>query len=142
VQRFQRDYAPADEINALLTSVRQDSARLWIELIRSIRTDNEFLIDTGLTFRLTPGIFVSLLHHIWLNHSAQESTKRAKIDRSATLLFTDEQYVLFGGIIVNWIVEQQLQRTVSCLEQNRFEDFGREVINTPHANWTPSENVP
>ena len=142
VQRFQHHYESVEHIVARLTSTRQDSDQLWIELIRSIRTDNELLIDAGLTYRLTPGIFVPLLHQIWLEKSEQSPTKRAKIDRSATQLFTDDQYVIFGGVLVNWIVEQQLQRTISCLEQNRREDFEREVSSTPHANWTPSEHVP
>ncbi|CAF5043695.1 unnamed protein product, partial [Rotaria socialis] len=47
-----------------------------------------------------------------------------------------------GGTMVNWIVEQQIERALHFGYQNKWEDFEREISNVPHANWAPSQNLP
>ncbi|CAF2919799.1 unnamed protein product [Rotaria sp. Silwood2] len=145
---FRQDYLSVEQIKQRLHSTRQESAQLWKELIRLIRTDDELLFDTGLALRMTPSILVSLLHQIWLNEEEQrhkksfDLPKRQKVERSTDSFLTPEQCILLGGLLVNWIIEQQLQRTIHCADQERREDFVKEVSNTPHVNWIPSEHVP
>ncbi|CAF4230683.1 unnamed protein product, partial [Rotaria sordida] len=44
--------------------------------------------------------------------------------------------------MVNWIVEQQIERALNFAYQEKWEDFEKEILNVPHTNWTPSEHVP
>ncbi|CAF4865213.1 unnamed protein product, partial [Rotaria sp. Silwood2] len=95
---------------------------------------------------MTSSILVSLLHQVWLNEEEQrhnksfDSVKRQKAERSADAFLTPEQCILLGGLLVNWIIEQQLQRTIHRADQGRQEDFEKEVSNIPHLNWIPSEH--
>ena len=149
VEELKNEYTPVEEIIWLLDFVRQESALMWIELIRSIRTDNELLFDTGLTFRMTPAILVSLLHEIWLIEEVRkeskpfDSTKKQKVDRAADLFLTEDQCVL-----LRWCLSELDYRTATeknyslCCRQQRWEDVDTEISNIPHANWIPSEHVP
>ncbi|CAF1934105.1 unnamed protein product [Rotaria magnacalcarata] len=60
----------------------------------------------------------------------------------SALLLTTEQRTLLGGIMVNWVVEQQLERALHFANQKQREDFEKEISNVPHANWTPSMHLP
>ncbi|CAF1396340.1 unnamed protein product [Adineta ricciae] len=148
-ERFQYEYLSIRQINRFLYSTRQESAQLWKELIRLIRTSNELLFDTGLALRMTPSILVSLLHEIWLNDNEHKHnkpsnpTKKQKVQQPERESFlTPERCILLGGILVNWTVEQRLQRIIHCANQNQKEDFEKEASNIPHVNWIPSEHVP
>ncbi|CAF4444796.1 unnamed protein product [Rotaria sp. Silwood2] len=106
-----------DEINKLLILFRQESTEFWAELIQSITLFNELLFKTGLVLRITPTTLKSLLHQLWLNEEHQEqltneslSTKRSKIEQSCGVFLTKEQCALLGGTIVNWIIEQLIER--------------------------------
>ena len=44
--------------------------------------------------------------------------------------------------MVNWIIEQQIERALHFARHGKWEDFEKEISNVPHANWTPSKHVP
>ncbi|CAF4214604.1 unnamed protein product, partial [Rotaria sordida] len=87
----------------------------------------------GLVSRILPTTLISVFQQIWLN------------DNESNILsvpLTLEQRTLLGGIMVNWIVEQQIERALNLANQEKWEDFEKEILNVPHTNWTPSEHVP
>ncbi|CAF4043098.1 unnamed protein product [Rotaria sordida] len=138
-----------DEINKLLNLFRQESTEFWAELIQSITLFNELLYKTGLVLRTIPTTLISVLHQHWLNEERQEqsadeplSTKRSKIEQPCGLILTKEQCALLGGTIVNWIIEQHIERALHFAYHQRWEDFKMELSNTPHTNWVPDEHLP
>ncbi|CAF5111701.1 unnamed protein product, partial [Rotaria sp. Silwood1] len=132
-EEYETEFPSMEEINQFLDSFRQESIQLWSELVNSITLTNDFLVKMGLVSRIVPTILISVLQQMWLN------------DNESNVLFlhlTFEQRTLLGGIIVNWIVEQQLERALHFANQEKWEDFEKEILNVPHTNWTPSEHVP
>jgi hypothetical protein len=127
---YQREYPSKEEIIQLLQSFRQESAQFWNELIESISASNEQLFQIGLVPRTTPTILISIFQQIWLN---EEHPKP---------LLTKDQCTLLGGIVVNWIVEQQIERALHFIYHNKRVEFENELSNTPHTNWTPSKHLP
>ncbi|CAM4824603.1 unnamed protein product [Rotaria magnacalcarata] len=151
IGEFTKEYPSTNEITGLLDSFRRESIELWEELLQSITLFNKLLFKTGLAFRTTPAILVSIFHKIWLNEEQERhinqtdnlpSRKKQKIEELSGLFLTREQCLLLGATLVNWIVEQQLQRTLYFANHKRWEDFEKEVSNTPHSNWIPSEHLP
>ncbi|CAF4842336.1 unnamed protein product, partial [Rotaria sp. Silwood1] len=141
--------AAQDEISKLLVLFRQESTEFWAELIQSIKSFNELLFKTGLVLRITPTILINLLHQLWLNEEHQEqsvdelsSTKRSKKEQPCELILTKEQCALLGGTIVDWIIEQHIERALYFACHQRWEEFKMELSNTPHTNWIPAEHLP
>ncbi|CAF4009337.1 unnamed protein product, partial [Rotaria sordida] len=129
-KEYKREYPSVEEINEFLNSFCQESTQLWDELVKSIANKNELIYKTGLMLRIVPTTLISVL---WLN------------DNKSNALFlqlTSEQRILLGGVMVNWVVEQQIERTLHLANQEKWEDFDKEISNIPHANWTPSEHIP
>jgi hypothetical protein len=103
------------------------------ELEQPIITANELLFNLGLMLRILPTTLISVFQQAWLNNN----------DTNVSLLhLTSEQRILLGGIIVNWIVEQQIERALNFAHQNKWKDFENEISNIPHTNWMSSEHVP
>ncbi|CAF4113732.1 unnamed protein product [Rotaria sp. Silwood2] len=132
-ETYQREYPTKEEITQVLQSFQQESIQFWKELIKSITTTNEQLFQIGLAPRTTPAILISMFQQIWLNEEHQQSFKP---------LFNKDQCTLFGGLMVNWIVEQQIERALYYAYHNKREEFEKELSNTPHTNWTPSKHLP
>ncbi|CAF1403176.1 unnamed protein product [Adineta steineri] len=133
-KEYRKEYPSVEEINKHLDCFRQESTQFWDELVKSITLRNEFLFNMGLMLRILPTTLISILQQIWL--------KKTESNNSSLLFLTSEQCTLLGGIMVNWIVEQQLERALHFANQNKWEDFEKEISNIPHTNWIPSEHVP
>ncbi|CAF1052665.1 unnamed protein product [Rotaria sp. Silwood1] len=133
IETYHREYSSQKEITEVLQSFQQESTQFWKELIKSITTANEQLFQIGLVPRTTPAILISLFQQIWFNEEYKKPVKS---------LLTKDQCTLLGGLIVNWIVEQQLERALHFAYHNEREGFEKELLNTPHINWTPSKHLP
>jgi hypothetical protein len=114
-----------DEINERLNSLRKETAENWNELIRSITQSNEQLFQAGLVLRITPTTLIPLLQQT-----------------GVILDLTPYQRKLLGGILVCWTLEQQLERALHFAIHGRWEDFKKEISNTPHSNWKPCDYIP
>ena len=130
-ETYQREYPSKEEIIQLLQSFRQESTQFWKELVESIVTSNEQLFQIGLAPRTTPTILISLFQQIWLNE-----------EQSIKPLLTKDQCTLLGGLMINWIVEQQIERALHFAYDDKREEFEKELSNTPHTNWIPSKHLP
>jgi hypothetical protein len=119
-----KDDPSLEEINDFLECLQKESTQIWNELVKSITASNERLFEIGLLPRITPTILISYFQQ-----------------KVATLDLTTEQPTLLGGILVNWTLEQQLERALHYASYEKLEDFKDEISNTPHTNWTPSEHV-
>ena len=115
----QNEYPSKEELIQLLQSSQQESDQLWNELTHSITDTHEQVFQIGLLPRPIPTILISLFHQL-----------------------TEEQCILLGGLIVNWVIEQQIERALHLVYQNRREEFEKELSNIPHRNWIPSEHLP
>ena len=104
-----------------LRQYREQSVRLWDEFKRSIQSNNQFLFPTGLVRRIVPTTSISRLQQIWFGE------KQSK-------WLTSDQCILLGGLMVNWIVEQQMERALNYLDQKKDEDFRKEMLNIRHTN--------
>ena len=133
-----KKYPSINEIKQYLRSSRQESEQLWNELVRSITTKHELLFTIGSMLRILPTTLISVFQQMWLNERSQSPSH----DHWSPLFLTIEQRTLFGGLMVNWIVEQQIERALHLAKQEKTEDFEKEISNIPHVNWTPSEHVP
>ena len=58
------------------------------------------------------------------------------------LQLTSNQRTLLGGILVNWTLEQQLERALHFSIHDKWEDLKKEISNTPRANWKPCDYIP
>jgi hypothetical protein len=125
-EQTRKDDPSIDEITKLLESFRQESKTFWNELVKSITLSNEQLFEIGLLSRNTPTTLTSSMFQ----------------EKSALLELTTDQRTLLGGILVNWTLEQQLERALHFAIHEKYEDFKKEISNTPHSNWTPSEHLP
>ena len=134
-QVCQKVYPSKEEIVQLLHSYYQESFQLWTALSTSITFSREQLFDIGLLPRITPFILISLFQRIWLN----DEHDNGNVSFS---LLTDDECLLLGGIIANWVTEQQLERALHVASQSKWEEYKKELANTPHVNWTPSEHLP
>ncbi|UJR11109.1 hypothetical protein I4U23_015291 [Adineta vaga] len=130
---YQRKYPSIEEIIQILESFHQESTDFWNELLESITVDHKNLFDIGLLPRTTPSTLITLFQQLWLNEKHQ-STR--------SLHLTNDQCTLLGGIIINWIIEQQLERALHFAWYNKIEEFQKELITIPHANWIPAEHLP
>ncbi|CAF1612201.1 unnamed protein product, partial [Rotaria sordida] len=86
---------------------------------------NEQLFEIGLISRITPTILIAFLQQ-----------------NIAKFPLNNDQLTLLGGILVCWTLEQQLERALHYAIHDKLEDFTKEISNTPHSNWKPSEHVP
>lgn len=137
-EEFTKKYPSIDEIKQYVCSSRQESEQFWNELVRSITAKHEFLFTIGSMLRILPTTLIFVFQQMWLN----ERSPPLGHDHWLPLFLTADQRTLFGGLIVNWIVEQQIERALHLAKQEKTEDFEKEISNIPHVNWTPSENVP
>ncbi|CAM4883176.1 unnamed protein product [Rotaria socialis] len=145
IEEYRKEYPSVDYINQFLDSFRQESKTFWDELTKSITIRNELLFKIGLALRILPTTLISVFLQLWLNDTDSNFSTSSKImsDESlSALLLTTEQRTLLGGIMVNWVVEQQLERALHFANQKQQEDFEKEMSNVPHANWTPSMHLP
>jgi hypothetical protein len=129
-EEYRKEYPSQDQINQYLHCFRQQSKQLWNELVRSMTTKHELLFATGLMLRILPTTLISVFQQIWLN------------EKYSLLFLTVEQRTLLGGLMVNWVVEQQIERALHLASQGKSEDFEKEISNIPHVNWTPSKHLP
>ncbi|CAF1580540.1 unnamed protein product [Adineta ricciae] len=127
----QRNYPSIDEILQLLQILRKESTHFWNELLQSITSDHQHLFNIGLLPRTTPANLISLFQQIWLNEQSKSS-----------LQLTPDQRTLLGGLMVNWVVEQQLERALHFHHHKKLEEFQKELVTIPHANWIPSKHLP
>ncbi|CAF1024726.1 unnamed protein product [Adineta steineri] len=130
IELYQKEYPSKEHLTQILESSYQESNQFWNELIESITTSHEQLFQIGLIPRMTPTILITLFQQIWLNENMNKS------------FLTNNQCILLGGIIVNWIIEQQIERALYFLNHNKQDDFEKELSNTPHVNWIPSKHLP
>ena len=122
----QKENPSVEEIVEYLNYLREETICGWNELIRSITDGNEHLFKIGLVTRITPNTLVSSYYH--------QNVERLDL--------TTDQQTLLGGILVNWTLEQQLERAMRFAIHNKWDDFTNEISNIPHSNWIPSEHVP
>ncbi|CAF1440182.1 unnamed protein product [Rotaria sordida] len=132
-EEYEKEFPSIEEINQFLDSFRQESIEWWDELVKSITITNNLLVNMGLVSRILPTTLISVFQQIWLNDNGSNIL---------SVQLTLEQRTLLGGIMVNWIVEQQIERALNLANQEKWEDFEKEILNVPHTNWTPSEHVP
>ncbi|CAF3943565.1 unnamed protein product [Rotaria sordida] len=132
-EEYEKEFPSVEEINQFLDVFRQESIEIWDELVKSITITNELLFKIGLMLRILPTTLISVFQQIWLNDNESNVL---------SLHLTLEQRILLGGIMVNWIVEQQVERALNFANQEKWEDFEKEILNVPHTNWIPSEHVP
>ncbi|CAF3980773.1 unnamed protein product, partial [Didymodactylos carnosus] len=144
-EEYRKEYPSVEEISQFLDSFRQESKQSWDELVKSITITNELLFKIGLGLRILPTTLISVFQQIWLNDTESNVSPTRNVMNGITppsLFLTSEQRTLLGGIMVNWIVEQQIERALHFANQKKWEDFEKEISNIPHANWTPSKHVP
>ena len=134
---YRKEYS-VDKINKYLNSFRRESEKLWNELVKSITMKHELLFATGSMLRILPTTLISAFQQIWLNEKSQSSSH----DNWSPLFLNFDQRTLLGGLMVNWVVEQQLERALHLANQGKLEDFEEEISNTPHVNWAPFEHLP
>ncbi|CAF3839520.1 unnamed protein product [Rotaria sp. Silwood1] len=128
--QYGKAYPSIKKIIQLLDSFREESTKFWNELFHSITLYNEQLFETGLILRITPTTLIPLFQE-----------KNSYIEKSLSLILTIDQCTLLGGIIVNWTLEQQLERTLHFAIVEKWEDFKKEISHIPHSNWKPSEHI-
>ncbi|CAF1305635.1 unnamed protein product [Rotaria sordida] len=129
--QYEQGYFSIKKINELFDSFREESTKFWNELFRSMTLSNEQLFETGLILRITPTTLIPLLQE-----------KNSSLEKSLSFILTMEQYTLLGGIIVNWTLAQQMERTLYFAFHKKWEDFKKEISHIPHSNWKPSEYIP
>ncbi|CAF1324840.1 unnamed protein product [Adineta steineri] len=129
-EQMQKEDPSIEEINKFLNSVREESTQFWNELVKSIVVSNELLFTTGVASRIIPTILISSLQQ-----------KNSYSVNSLAFDLSKEQCTLLGGTLVNWILEQQMEKALYFVINNKNDDFEKELSNIPHSNWTPSEHV-
>ncbi|UJR12234.1 hypothetical protein I4U23_016411 [Adineta vaga] len=129
-EQYEETYPSVNEIKQLLNTIQEESITFSTELIKSLLKSNELLIKTGVLPRMMPTVLIPILQQ-----------KNMNTKQSLSIDLTPNQYTLLGGIVVNWTLEQQLERTLYFIYQNKYEDFKKEISNIPHSNWIPSEYI-
>jgi hypothetical protein len=132
-KEYRRECPSVEEIIKFLENFRQESKQCWDGLVKSIVMTHELLFNVGLMSRVLPTVLISVMQQIWL-----DLNKSSRL----SLYLTSEQCTLLGGIMVNWVVEQQIERALHFANQEKWDDFEKEILNVPHTNWTPSKHVP
>ncbi|CAF3125081.1 unnamed protein product [Rotaria sp. Silwood2] len=122
---YEEGYCSLKKIIEILHSYRKESVCFWNELLSSIKLSNDQLLETGLILRMTPTTLIPLLQ--------QKDSSRS--------LLTEDQCTILGGIIVNWTLEQQIERILYFAIHKKWEDFKKEISHTPHSIWKPSEHI-
>ncbi|CAF1484639.1 unnamed protein product [Adineta ricciae] len=84
-----------EELIELLRSFTEESLESWKLLEESLTNSNEQLFQSGLTLRITPTALIPLL---------QQNTTMVTLSA--------EQRTLFGGILVNLTLQQQIERAL------------------------------
>ena len=130
-----KEYPSLEEIVEYLESFHRESTELWNELFQSILFNNEILFETGLIVRITPSTVISVLQQQWFIEEEQDK-------QLLPFSLTTRQCTLLGGLMVNWVVEQQIERAIHFANHGKMEDFEKEICNVPHTNWTPSKYLP
>ncbi|CAF3750887.1 unnamed protein product, partial [Rotaria sordida] len=123
--QYEKRYPSIKKIIELLDSFREESMKLWNELFNPLTLLYKQLFEIGLVLRITPTTLISLL---------QEK-------KSLSFVLTTEQCTILGGIIVNWTLEQQMERILYFAIHKKWEDFKKEISHIPHSNWKPSEYI-
>ncbi|CAF0995068.1 unnamed protein product [Adineta steineri] len=126
-KQYQTEYPSIEQMIKYRNSFREESTKFLEEFSRSIRSSYEQLFQIGLVRRLTPSNLICLLQE--------------KDSNSQSFLLTKDQYTLLGGILVNWTLEQQMERALYFASHDKMDDFRKELSHTPHSNWIPSENL-
>ncbi|CAF1340953.1 unnamed protein product [Rotaria sp. Silwood1] len=127
---YEKEYPSIEEMTQLLNLFRGETTHLWNELFKSITVFNEQLFKTGLALRIMPTTLIPLLQE-----------KDSHLKKSFSFELTKNQYTLLGGIIVNWTLEQQMERSLYFAIHEKYEDFKKEISQIPHSNWKPSEHI-
>ncbi|UJR11152.1 hypothetical protein I4U23_015333 [Adineta vaga] len=70
-----------------------------------------------------------------------KSSNELLTDQSSSFNLSTNQCTLLGGTLVNWTLEQQIERALHYIYHNKLEDFKKEISNIPHSNWIPSEHI-
>ncbi|CAF5155204.1 unnamed protein product, partial [Rotaria sp. Silwood1] len=60
--------------------------------------------------------------------------KNSYVEKSLSFLLTNDQCTLLGGIVVNWALEQQLEKILHFAIHEKWEDFKKEISHIPHSN--------
>ena len=123
-KQIQKENPSIKEIDEYLNYLRKQTTCYWNELIRSITEYNEHLFHIGLIMRITPTTLISYF-----------------LEKVHRLHLSIDQQTLLGGILVNWTLEQQLERSMHFAIHNKWDDFNNEISNIPHSNWIPSEHI-
>ncbi|CAF1315107.1 unnamed protein product [Rotaria sordida] len=131
-KQYQRKYPELNKIYSVLQSCCQQSAEMLGELTKSIQSNNKLLFQTGLMIRILPITLISILQEI-----SQKNTENVP-----SLFLTSDQHTLLGGVLVNYVIEQQINRAIHLHNQGKLEDFEKEISNVPHTNWIPAEYIP
>jgi hypothetical protein len=156
VENYRKQYPSIKEIITILIAFHEESTQLWNELVKSIISTNELLFETGLMLRTIPSTLISVFQQIWLDEEEQQQQQQLLSNKSSIfsskqivnnrnwlpLFLTPNERTLLGGIMVDWIVEQQIERALHFANQEKWEDFEKEISNVPHVNWTPAKYVP
>ncbi|CAF1027813.1 unnamed protein product [Adineta steineri] len=129
-EQSEETYPSEDEIKRLLNSIQDETVTFSIALIQSILAPNELLFNSGVLPRLVPSVLIRVLLE-----------RNIHAENSLPFDLTTDQCTLLGGILVNWTLEQQLERALHFLAYNKTEDFKKEISNIPHLNWIPSEHI-
>ncbi|CAF4169552.1 unnamed protein product [Rotaria sp. Silwood2] len=127
---YEKEYPSIEKMTQHLNLFRDATTNLWNELTKSITVFNEKLFETGLALRITPTTLIPLL---------QETDSNLK--KSVSFEFTKNQCTLLGGVIVNWTLEQQMERSLHFAIHGKDEDFKKEISHIPHTNWKPCEHI-
>ena len=90
----------------MLKSFSEESTQSWKLLEESLTISNEQLFQSGLTSRITPTTLIPLLQQ--------------NID---ILTLNTEQRTLLGGILVNWTLQQQLERALHFANHDKWDEF-------------------
>ncbi|CAF4939550.1 unnamed protein product [Rotaria sp. Silwood1] len=115
--QYEKGYPSIKKIIQLLDSLRKESTNLWNEL------SNEQLFETGLILRITSTTLIPLLRE-----------KNSYVEKSLSFLLTNDQCTILSGIIVNWTLEQQLEKILHFAIHEKWEDFKKEISHIPHSN--------
>ena len=119
-----------EKIEAMLRSLRQQSRQFWRLLIKSIELSNEILFKIGSVTRLTPTTLISLF--------LQQTIHSKEV---GSLVLTNDQCSLLGGLMVNWTLEQRLERALLYAHHGKMEEYEKEISSIPHTNWKPSKHL-
>ena len=123
-EQIEQEHPSIEEIIEYLDLLRKESQENWNVLVRSLITSNEQLFKIRLLSPIIPTTLISYFQQ-----------KSPPIDLNLN------ERILFGSILVNWTLEQQLERSLYYAIENQWEDFTKEMSTIPYSNWIPSEHI-